>query len=221
MNLLLKFRPLLFNPELARRVGLNEAIALQQISYWVTETESGIEFEGRRWIYNTYPNWVKQFPFWSEDTVKRTMISLKNQGLILVEQLNKGSHDRTNYYTVNDECFSLYDEGKTAPSMGAKPPVLHPETTTEITQIPFEDIFNVYEKVLPNKPKVKIRDDARKKAVRSIWNKDKKFQSVEFWEKYFKVVRESDFLVSNKKLAFDWLLKPANFKKVAEGNYSQ
>lgn len=221
MNLLLKFRPLLFNPELARRVGLNEAIALQQISYWVTETESGIEFEGRRWIYNTYPNWVRQFPFWSEDTVKRTMISLKKQGLILVEQLNKAQHDRTNYYTINDECFALYDEGKTAPSIGAKPPVLPPEITTEITTIPFVDIFNAYEAILPNKPKVKIRDDARRKAIRSIWIKDQKFQSLEFWEKYFKVVKASKFLVENKTLAFDWLLKPANFKKVAEGNYSQ
>ena len=221
MNLLLKFRPLLFSPELARRVGLNEAIALQQISYWVTETESGIEFEGRRWIYNTYPNWVKQFPFWSEETVKRTMISLRKQGLILVAQLNKAKHDRTNYYTVNDECFALYDEVKSAPSMGSKPHPLHPETTAEITPIPFEDIFNVYETVLPNKPKVKIRDEARKKAIRSLWERDKKFQSVEFWEKYFKVVKASKFLAENKTLAFDWLMKPANFKKVAEGNYAQ
>ena len=220
MNLLLKFRPLLFNPELARRVGLNEAIALQQISYWVNETESGIQFEGRRWIYNTYPNWVKQFPFWSEETVKRTMISLRRQGLILVEQLNKEKHDRTNYYTVNDQCSALYDEVKSAPSKSSNPPVLLPETTAEITQIPFEDIFNVYEKVLPSKPKVKIRDDARRKAIRSIWIKDKKFQSIDFWNRYFSVVRNSPFLMSQKTFAFDWLVKPANFKKVAEGNYS-
>lgn len=87
--------------------------------------------------------------------------------------------------------------------------------------IPFEEIFNTYERILPNKPKVKIRDDARRKAVRSLWSKDKKFQSVEFWEKYFKVVRESNFLRESKTLAFDWLMKPANFKKVAEGNYAQ
>ena len=87
--------------------------------------------------------------------------------------------------------------------------------------IPFEDIFNTYETILPNKPKVRIRDDARRKAVRSLWIKDKKFQSLEFWEKYFKVVKASKFLAENKTLAFDWLMKPANFKKVAEGNYAQ
>lgn len=87
--------------------------------------------------------------------------------------------------------------------------------------VPYEEIFNTYERILPNKPKVRIRDDARRKAVRSLWSKDKKFQSIEFWEKYFKVVRESNFLRESKTLAFDWLMKPANFKKVAEGNYAQ
>lgn len=86
--------------------------------------------------------------------------------------------------------------------------------------VPYEEVFNAYERILPNKPKVKIRDDARKKAIRSLWIKDKKFQSVDFWERYFKVVHESNFLRDTKRLAFDWLMKPANFKKVAEGNYA-
>lgn len=85
--------------------------------------------------------------------------------------------------------------------------------------IPYEEIFNTFERVLPMKPKVKIRDDARRKAVRSIWAKDKRFQTIEFWERYFGVVRDSSFLSSSKTFAFDWLTKPANFKKVAEGNY--
>jgi hypothetical protein len=87
--------------------------------------------------------------------------------------------------------------------------------------VPVDAIFNVYERVLSTKPKVRIRDDAREKAVRSLWRKDPKFQSVEFWEKYFNVVKDSEFLMSQKTFAFDWLMKPANFKKVAEGNYSQ
>lgn len=87
--------------------------------------------------------------------------------------------------------------------------------------IPVDEIFNTYERVLPMKPRVRIRDDARRKAVLSLWKKDQKFQNVEFWEKYFCVVKESPFLMSQKTFAFDWLMKPANFKKVAEGNYSQ
>lgn len=86
--------------------------------------------------------------------------------------------------------------------------------------VPVDEIFNTYERILTMKPRVRIRDDARRKAVRSLWAKDKKFQSLAFWEKYFSVVKESRFLCETKTLAFDWLMKPANFKKVAEGNYS-
>lgn len=86
--------------------------------------------------------------------------------------------------------------------------------------IPYEQIFETYERVLPNKPKVKLRDDERRKAIRSLWKKDPRFQTVEFWDKYFGVVKQSPFLMGSRTFAFDWLMKPANFKKVAEGNYS-
>lgn len=86
--------------------------------------------------------------------------------------------------------------------------------------VPYEAIFDAYARILPSKPQVRIKDDARKDAIRSIWARSEKFQSVEFWEKYFTVVKRSEFLMGSKTLAFDWLIKPANFKKVAEGNYS-
>lgn len=198
MSLLMKRRPLLFSPELARRVGLSEAIALQQICYWVTETESGVEHQGRRWIYNTYAEWAKQFPFWSEDTIKRTMNSLRTQGLILVEQLNKSKHDRTNYYTVNDQSPHLFDEGKSAPSMSAQSPLLHPEITTEkkstrnqqADDIPYEAIRKAYQKICGRhlKPATKVTDE-RKKNIKLCWNYEadsvKVFRSGDFWKAYF------------------------------------
>ncbi|HDS8432531.1 TPA: replication protein, partial [Proteus mirabilis] len=44
--LLLKSRPLVVIPELAVHLGLNEAMLLQQIQYWLTETTSGVEYDG-------------------------------------------------------------------------------------------------------------------------------------------------------------------------------
>ncbi|MGS6422161.1 conserved phage C-terminal domain-containing protein, partial [Enterobacter hormaechei] len=66
MSLLMPSRPIVSNPDLAYRIGLNEAIALQQVNYWLKETTSGLERDGVRWIYNTNEQWVEQFPFWSE-----------------------------------------------------------------------------------------------------------------------------------------------------------
>lgn len=66
--MLYKKRPIVINTDLASSIGINEAIVLQQLHYWISETDSGIEHEGRRWVYNTLEQWQKQFPFWSVDT---------------------------------------------------------------------------------------------------------------------------------------------------------
>lgn len=118
MSLLMPSRPIVINPDLAFSIGLNEAIALQQINYWLKETTSGLEREGVRWIYNTNEQWLDQFPFWSESTLKRTFTRLKNLGVLKIEQLNKSQRDMTNYYTINYES-ALLDEVKVTKSKGS------------------------------------------------------------------------------------------------------
>lgn len=149
MSLLFNFRPLVVNPELAARIGLNEAIVLQQLKYWITETDSGVDHDDKRWVYNTHEQWVRQFPFWSVDTVKRTLSSLQRQGLVLVEKLAKAKHDQTNFYTINYLADALIDQGnlpsskggnlpsssrgKLPSSSGAEAANVHTEITTEST----------------------------------------------------------------------------------------
>lgn len=119
MSLLMPSRPIVINPDLAYSIGLNEAIALQQVNYWLKETTSGLEHDGVRWIYNTNEQWLEQFPFWSESTLKRTFTRLKNLGVLKVEQLNKSQRDMTNYYTINYES-ELLDEVKVTKSKSSK-----------------------------------------------------------------------------------------------------
>ena len=119
MSLLLTTRPIVINPDLACSIGLNEAIALQQVNYWLQETTSGLERDGERWIYNTTEQWLEQFPFWSESTLKRTFTRLKTLGVLRVEQLNKSQRDMTNYYTINYES-ELLDEVKVTKSKSSK-----------------------------------------------------------------------------------------------------
>lgn len=119
MSLLMPSRPIVINPDLAYSIGLNEAIALQQVNYWLKETTSGLERDGVRWIYNTNEQWLEQFPFWSESTLKRTFTRLKQLGVLKVEQLNKSQRDMTNYYTINYES-ELLDEVKVTKSMSSK-----------------------------------------------------------------------------------------------------
>lgn len=119
MSLLMTSRPIVINPDLAYSIGLNEAIALQQINYWLKETTSGMERDGVRWIYNTTEQWLEQFPFWSESTLKRTFTRLKTLGVLKIEQLNKSQRDMTNFYTINYES-ELLDEVKVTESKRSK-----------------------------------------------------------------------------------------------------
>lgn len=119
MSLLMPSRPIVINPDLAYSIGLNEAIALQQVNYWLKETKSGLERDGVRWIYNTNEQWLEQFPFWSESTLKRTFTRLKTLGVLKIEQLNKSQRDMTNYYTINYES-ELLDEVKVTKSKSSK-----------------------------------------------------------------------------------------------------
>ena len=172
MSILYTKKPIVLNVALAEAVGLNEAIVLQQLHYWLTNTRSGVEHDGRRWVFNTLESWQEQFPFWSTDTIKRAFTSLRKAGLIEVEQLAKHRHDRTNYYTIRYEHDALVDECKLPSSREAECPDLLPENTTEITSEikppcapsahdadPMPDLFDRFWKLYPNK---KNKANARK-----------------------------------------------------------
>lgn len=107
MTLLFNEPPLVVSPTLAEAIGLNEAIVLQQLHYWLQKSDH--LHEGRKWIYNTYTQWVEQFPFWSETTIKRTITSLESKGYIITGNFNRAGFDRTKWYSIN---YDLVDSSK-------------------------------------------------------------------------------------------------------------
>lgn len=102
-GLLFEDKLLVINPRLAQKIGLNEAIVLQQILYWVKNDRAGEFINGYKWIYNSIPQWSIQFPFWSEATIKRTLASLRDKGCIVADQLSKDPRDKTLYYRLSDD----------------------------------------------------------------------------------------------------------------------
>jgi uncharacterized phage protein (TIGR02220 family) len=117
--LVTKESPLVILPSLAMKFGLREAIILQQIHYWLTKKGAHV-IEGRKWIYNTYQEWQKQFPFWSDTTIKRSFLNLEKQGLLISGNWNTFKMDKTKWYTINYEKlellgFSLFDPSKVSP----------------------------------------------------------------------------------------------------------
>lgn len=101
-RLLINEPPLQVLPTLATAVGLNEALVLQQLHYWLSMPKIGKMHNGKKWIYNSVNEWKKDnFPFWSIGTIRRTLESLKDQNLILAENLNDKPYDRTLWYTID------------------------------------------------------------------------------------------------------------------------
>lgn len=103
-NLLISEPPLQVLPTLAVRVGLKEAIVLQQFHYWLQR--SGNNRDGYKWIYNSYDEWHKQFPFFSKVTLRRTINSLEKQGYLISGNYNKAGFDKTKWYRIDYQRMS-------------------------------------------------------------------------------------------------------------------
>lgn len=100
-QLLINEPPLQVLPTLAQKVGLNEAIILQQVHYWLNPQFNKHFFKGRHWVHNTFTQWQQQFSFWSPKTIKRTIAGLEESGL-LVSFVTR-HFKKTKYYTLNYE----------------------------------------------------------------------------------------------------------------------
>lgn len=188
-NLLINEPPLQVLPSLAVAIGLNEAIALQQLHYWLAHAQK--EHDGKMWIYKTYADWRSQdFPFWSERTIQRTFLNLEKAGLVLAEKLSDNKHNKVNFYTVNYENLAKLEiktrsnqvkshSAKLAPSnttdchypssqngtiqdANMAPSLrdnkeIKKETNSDTLNVSFDDFWNLYDKKVGDKEKIKTK----------------------------------------------------------------
>jgi hypothetical protein len=146
-KLLIDEHPLQVLPTLACKVGLNGAIILQQVHYWLgiaKKAKDDRKFkDGRWWVYNTYEEWQENFPWWSLPTIKRTILRLETNKLLISREMDAQDWDHTKWYTIDYETLNgLIDCIKVIPSeesdRGDGVPqddslLIEPETTTETT----------------------------------------------------------------------------------------
>lgn len=105
---------LLFDPQEAALYGLNEAIILSQMRYWLGRPSPSTD--DRTWIYGSYNYWLTQFPFWSKNTLIRVLASLEKLGLIVSETRRTACGKSCKHYRLGSPGSS---EPKTAvPNMG-------------------------------------------------------------------------------------------------------
>lgn len=130
-NLLINEPPLLVLPRLAKAIGLNEAIIVQQLHYWLENPKVGVTRDGFKWVFNTYDEWRENFPFWSIPTIQRTFISLEKRGIVISAQLDAKKHDQKKYYRINYDKLCAMEDINLMSSKSAKR--YDVKGTTEIT----------------------------------------------------------------------------------------
>ena len=131
-KLLIQENPMVVLPSLAEKMGLNQAIVIQQFHYWLVSSKHLIE--GRKWIYNSYKEWELQFKFWSGKTIERTIRSLEEQGYLLSANYNRSKQDKTKWYTINYEKLAELDGSFKDNLSSSTIQIEEPEKTKRITE---------------------------------------------------------------------------------------
>jgi hypothetical protein len=91
--------------QIASAIGLNEALALQQLHFLLEGKRKAPQKnerylkEGCYWVFNSPAEWQQFLPFWSAPTIRRVFASLRQAGLVLTAQ--HGGANKSLWYTID------------------------------------------------------------------------------------------------------------------------
>lgn len=112
-----------FDPAIAQKHWVNEAIMYQNIVFWCTHNKAN-EKNYHDWQYRTYNSkkaFIELFPFWTERQIRTILDSLIDQWLIIKWCYNENKYDKTLWYSPSD---------KNVISIGQKSPMEQTEKST-------------------------------------------------------------------------------------------
>ena len=139
-----------FNVEEAERYGVNKAILLQHIRFWVSENKGkdSHTHDGKTWMYQSAADMHKHFPYWSRLKIHRMLASMEEEGLIVSGNYNKLGFDRTKWYTLTDitQCSfesPLTVQNGTKRDVDSEQPIPYNNTDNK-TDTLFEECFAMY-----------------------------------------------------------------------------
>ena len=158
-RLLFNEEPITINRLAAKVLGLNEAIVVQQIHYWLNINEKAKKnfINGKYWTFNTYEKWQNEnFDFWSISTIKRIFKNLFNKGILFKGKFNKKKYDQTLWVSINydrlEELLNAY-ENDTNPSESTKIEINLDDIPSGVDADKF--IEKLYEKIVTDNPQLK------------------------------------------------------------------
>lgn len=95
-----------FYPTLAAILGVNEAIVIQQIHFYMTlnrhKRSQRHHHNNRWWVYNSYKQWIEdEFTWLSERGLQNVILGLEKTGVLLSMQGVERATDRRKWYSID------------------------------------------------------------------------------------------------------------------------
>lgn len=90
-----------FNIDIAKQLGIEEAIFIHNMYFWVQKNAANkkLFFDGSYWTYNTKQAYAELFIYMSESKVKRLIAKLEKDNIIKTGNYNTNKMDRTLWYS--------------------------------------------------------------------------------------------------------------------------
>ena len=103
-----------FDVEIAAEYGINAAILLQNLDFWIAKNKANKEnyIDGRYWTYNSIKAYKELFPYLSERQINTALKKLVDEGLIITGNYNKMAYDHTLWYAITDKGQQLLQKCK-------------------------------------------------------------------------------------------------------------
>ena len=100
-----------FNVELAKLIGLAEAIVLQHFYFWHQRARNlpDMNREGRVWFYRSVAEMRDVFPYLSDANVRTAIQHLVDRGLVTKGDFSEKSMYKATWYSLNDSAIRVFD----------------------------------------------------------------------------------------------------------------
>lgn len=117
-----------FDPNIAKKVGINAAVIYQNIVWWCEKNRANRhnEHDGRHWTYNSVKAWALLFPYLTPKQIRSALDKLETEGLILSGNYNASAYDRTKWYCPSAQIDLPSGANEVAPK-GEPIPVSKPD----------------------------------------------------------------------------------------------
>lgn len=103
-----------FNIKFAKLYGIEEAIIVHNLYFWIIKNIANNvhEHDGRYWTYNSNNAFVALFPYMNKTKICRVMAHLESENIIIKDNFNQDSRDRTLWYAFTDYGINILNDCK-------------------------------------------------------------------------------------------------------------